>query len=283
MLHDDHIIHKITLNRNYPLLMGILNVTPDSFFDGFKYYNFSDAIIHARKLIKDGADIIDIGGESSRPGSISISADEECNRIVPVIMEIRRFSSIPISVDTRKAKVAEEAIRAGANIINDVSSGKHDDSMSALIASEKHICYIIMHMQGEPQTMQEHPHYDDVVYEISEYFTNRICHFSDKGVERERLLIDPGIGFGKTTEHNLLILKNLQKFSAFGLPIVIGASRKRFINCIYPSEPDERLSGSLAVAGIAMSNGASVLRVHDVFEHLQYFRIKQAISQVEIE
>jgi dihydropteroate synthase len=276
----EHILYKLCKPKRFPILMGILNVTTDSFYDGDKYINLKDAVNKARKLIDDGADIIDIGGESTRPGSQPVAQEVELERVIPVIKEIRRISKIPLSIDTRKAAVAQEAIRSGANIINDISSGSFDEMMVELIAAEKDIGYIIMHMKGEPSTMQIQPEYGDLISEIYDFFETRIIYFVSRGIPLERLMLDPGIGFGKTSEHNLLILNNLKSFNGFGLPLVIGVSRKRFINAISPAEPSDRLAGSLSAGSIATENGASILRVHDVFEHIQFFRIRNAISEV---
>jgi dihydropteroate synthase len=280
MIISDHILDRLIPATQHPILMGILNITPDSFYDGNRYFNLDEAVTRAKILISNGADILDIGGESTRPGSLPVAAEEEIERVIPVIKEIRKFSDIPISVDTRKSSVAFESIKSGANIINDVSAGRFDKAMVDLLSSEKKTGYIIMHMMGDPVSMQEKPEYCDLIKEINTFFEEIISHFVSRGVATQRLMIDPGIGFGKTSEHNLIIIKNLRIFSKLGLPIAIGVSRKRFINSISPSEPIDRLAGTLAAGVKAVKNGASLLRVHDVFEHKQYFRIHDALSGV---
>jgi dihydropteroate synthase len=280
MIISDHIIQRLIPANQRPILMGILNITPDSFYDGNRYFNLDEAVTRAKILISDGADILDIGGESTRPGSLPVATEEEIERVIPVIKEIRKFSDIPISVDTRKSTVAFESIKSGANIINDVSAGRFDKAMVDLLSSEKQTGYIIMHMRGDPVSMQEKPEYCDVIKEINTFFEEIISHFVSRGVAARRLMIDPGIGFGKTSEHNLIIINNLSIFSKLGFPIVIGVSRKRFINSISPSEPSDRLAGTLAAGARAVENGASLLRVHDVFEHKQYFQIHDALSGV---
>lgn len=256
-------------------IMGILNITPDSFSDGGKFYNNPRiAIEYALKMEEDGADIIDIGGESTRPGATPVDVKEELRRVIPVIKILSRRIKIPISIDTRKAKVAKEAIEVGASIVNDVSGLNFDKKMSQIIARYK-VPVIIMHMKGTPQTMQKNPTYKDLFLEMIEYFKKSIWRAKDAGVSEDSIIIDPGIGFGKTVEHNLLILKNLYQFKVLGRPILIGTSRKSFIGKILNLEVGERLYGTIASSVLAVLNGANILRVHDVK------KIKQAIDLVD--
>ncbi len=255
--------------------MGILNVTPDSFSDGGKYADINKAITHAEELIKAGADIIDIGGESTRPGAKTISLQEETDRVMPVIEAMGRFD-IDISIDTRKPELAELAINAGAKIWNDVSALEFSDKSLSLAA--KLDCQIVlMHMQGTPDTMQSSPGYTNVVKEVKNYLHARIKAAVKAGVKRENIIIDPGIGFGKTLENNLDLLHNLDEFHELSCPILLGASRKRFIDMIAPAPVDKRLGGSLAAALWGVSMGVDIVRVHDVFATKQAVTIWQEI------
>lgn len=248
------------------LVMGVLNVTPDSFFDKGRFFDKKKAVSHAFEMGSEGADIIDIGGESTRPGSKNISADEELDRVIPVIEIIAKKIKRPISIDTRKAIVAKEALRAGACIINDVSALRHDSSMAGVAAGCK-AAIILMHMKGTPETMQRAPRYKDLIKEISGYFKESIKIAVKAGINKEDIIIDPGIGFGKTVEHNLEILRRLKVFKSLGHPICIGTSRKSFIGKILGSDdPDDRLAGTIATCAVAIMNGADILRVHDVKE-----------------
>jgi len=248
-----------------PQIMGILNLTQDSFYDGGKH---SLPIEHGLKLISQGADIIDIGAESTRPGSQRIDPTEEIKRILPVLKELKK-TNITISVDTYKAEVAKVTIEAGADIINDIYALRFQPEMAKILKSNPHVKVVLMHMQGEPATMQENPQYFDVISQIMAFFSERIAFCEQNGIAKERLILDPGIGFGKTAEHNIEIIKELQEFTAFDLPVLLGASRKSFINSIYPSSPDERLTGSLACTVAAYLKGIDIIRVHDVLEHRQ--------------
>ncbi len=248
------------------LIMGILNVTPDSFSDGGQFFSLEGAVERARQLIREGADIIDIGGESSRPGAQPVPTEEELRRVIPVIRAIRRESSVPISIDTYKAAVAEAALDAGANMVNDISALRFDPQMVTIVARAQ-VPVVLMHMQGEPRTMQQNPVYTDVVREIKEFLAGRIAFARAHGIER--ILIDPGIGFGKTVAHNLEILKRLGELTELHCPILIGTSRKSFIGRLGStgSEPlpiEQRLEGTIASNVIAVLNGAQVVRVHDV-------------------
>ncbi|MCX8103679.1 MAG: dihydropteroate synthase [Candidatus Bipolaricaulota bacterium] len=250
------------------LVMGILNVTPDSFSDGGKFFSLESAVARARQLIREGADIVDIGGESSRPGAQPVSVDEELRRVVPVIRAIRKESSVPISIDTYKAAVAEAALEAGANMMNDISALRFDPQMVRVVAQAR-VPVVLMHMQGTPQTMQQNPVYTDVMREIKEFLAERIAFAQTRGVEKERIIIDPGIGFGKTVAHNIEILRRLGELKELGCPILIGTSRKSFIGRLgsTTSEPlpvDQRLEGTIASTVIAVLNGAQLVRVHDV-------------------
>ncbi len=243
--------------------MGVVNVTPDSFFDGGLYFEPARAIERALKLAAEGADIVDIGGESSRPGSHPITAREEKKRVLPVIEVLREKKDVLISVDTTKASVAEAALDAGADIINDISAGRFDPEIIRL-AAERGAGLVLMHMKGTPRTMQNAPSYEDVVAEVRDFLAERIEAAEAGGVRRDSLIIDPGIGFGKNLEHNLALLRSLDEFAALGRPILVGISRKSFIGKILNLDPQDRLEGTIAAAIISRLNGASILRVHDL-------------------
>ena len=246
------------------LVMGIVNVTPDSFSDGGEFYSSKDAIAHASKLINEGADIIDIGGESTRPGATEISSSDELKRVIPVIQGIRSNNpDILISIDTTKAIVAKEAVEVGANIINDVSGLSFDSQMPRTVAS-LNVPIIIMHMKGNPRNMQKNPEYKDLIDEILNYFKERIKIATKAGIDREMIILDPGIGFGKTVEHNFQILSKLNKFNKLELPLLIGPSRKSFIGLTLNLSPEDRVDGTAATVAIGVNNGARIVRVHDV-------------------
>ena len=246
------------------LVMGIVNVTPDSFSDGGKYFVPITAIDFAFKLIDEGADIIDIGGESTRPGADKVSCSEELARVIPVIEGIRSNNNkILISIDTTKSVVAKEAVEAGANIINDVSGLSFDNQMPETIAQLK-APVIIMHMKGNPSDMQENPKYKDVINEIITYFKEKINIAINSGIEREMIILDPGIGFGKTVEHNFKILSELNRFNNLELPLLIGPSRKSFIGLTLDLPLEDRLDGTAATVAVGVNNGARIVRVHDV-------------------
>ena len=262
--------------------MGILNVTPDSFSDGGQFDSYDVAVKQALSLLDQGADIIDIGGESTRPGAQAVSTQEEVRRTVPVIMALREatrdFQQDPvISIDTRKPEVAEAAVLAGADIWNDVS-GLTFDARSEAVAAELACPLILMHAQGAPETMQDNPHYENTVFDIKDWLAKRLdaCEFA--GIERGMITLDPGLGFGKRQEDNLAILNRLEDFKALGCPLLMGASRKSFISRIDGSAVDDRLGGSLAAALWSAANGADILRVHDVSETLQALKIWAAIQ-----
>ena len=255
------------------LVMGILNVTPDSFSDGGDFSDPSAAVDRALEMAAQGADIIDIGGESTRPGAEPVRAEEEIRRTVPVIERIREQSDVFISIDTMKAEVAKQAIAAGADIINDVSAFEADAGMVA-VAAETQAGAVLMHMKGSPQTMQDNPVYGNVVTEVCSYLQGRLAFAARHGVERARMAIDPGIGFGKTVEHNLALLRGLPELSKCGSPVLVGASRKRFIGHVLGrSDPAERVAGGLGVAAWAVLQGAHILRVHDVIDTCDVCRL----------
>lgn len=256
-----------------PRIMGILNVTPDSFSDGGKHFDLDDAVMRAANMVAEGADIIDIGGESTRPGADFIPVDEEIRRTVPVIRAIRASGlTTPISIDTRKAAVARAAIEAGANLFNDVSALTFDPD-SLAVASELGASVCIMHATGDPKTMQDEPEYGDVLQEVYDYLEARIAACVAAGIAPEKIMIDPGIGFGKNQTYNLTLLRGIAKFKALNCPILLGVSRKRFIGTI-GNEPDpaRRAAGSIAVGLAAINQGVEILRVHDIRE------TKQAIA-----
>ena len=259
--------------------MGIVNVTPDSFYDGGRYYKKEAAIRQGLHLANEGADIIDIGGESSRPGAKPVSPKEELSRVIPVIEGLRKRSKIPISIDTYKSKVAEEALKSGANVINDISGLRMDKKM-AEVARKYDAPIILMHMQGTPQNMQKNLSYKDVVAEIYDFLKQRINFAKKQGIKAKKIIIDPGIGFGKTVEHNLLIIKHLRKFKALKKPILIGVSRKSFIGKILELPEEQRLEGTLAAVCVSILNGANILRVHNVKEIKRATDVVKAINNV---
>jgi len=246
-----------------PLLMGILNTTPDSFSDGGKYILTDRAVEHGLQLVAEGADILDVGGESTRPGATPVSLDEELRRVIPVIERLAGLVKVPISIDTFKAEVAERAIRSGARIVNDISGLRFDERMVEVCV--KNPCGVIcMHIQGTPQTMQIGPHYHDVVTELCEDFVIRLQALEQAGIPRERIVIDPGVGFGKTAQHNLEILSNIARFRQLGRPVLIGHSRKRFLQKLLGEAIDERLFGTVGVSISLAQQHVDLLRIHDV-------------------
>ena len=258
-------------------LMGVLNVTPDSFSDGGLYAGTERALAHAREMAAAGADIIDIGGESTRPGAEPLSEEEELSRIIPVIERLSAELPVPLSVDTYKATVAREALAAGASIVNDISGLRFSPDM-AKTAADYGAAVVIMHIQGTPRDMQQHPVYADVIGEIMEYLAQGIELAVKAGVDREKTLIDPGIGFGKTLEHNLEILNRLDEFKGLGRPIVLGTSRKRFIGAVLNiPAPEQRVDGTAATVALGIERGARIVRVHDVGRMAQVARMTDAI------
>jgi dihydropteroate synthase len=257
--------------------MGILNVTPDSFSDGGDFISPEVAVRRALRMVEEGADIIDVGGESTRPGARPVSVQEELDRVIPVIGALGSELDLPISIDTGKAPVMQEAVAAGAGMINDVMALRGAGALEAAQRCGVPVC--LMHMQGEPRTMQANPHYVDVVGDIREFFEDRITACGDAGIPRQRLLLDPGFGFGKTLGHNLTLLKNLQAFSGTGLPLLVGISRKSMIGAILDDAlVDERLFGSVAAAVLAAERGASVIRVHDVKATADALSVVRAVA-----
>lgn len=248
---------------NVQKVMGIVNVTPDSFSDGGLFLSQNNAFKHAKQLIAEGADIIDIGGESTRPGAEPVSVQEELDRVIPLVEKIRAEFSVSISVDTSKSLVMSEAIAAGVDIINDVTALTGEGSITAVAASNT-VKVCLMHMQGEPRIMQKNPKYDNVIEDIKAFLLMRTQACVNAGIASNRIIIDPGFGFGKTVVHNLLLMKNLQVFSQLGYPVLVGISRKSFIGNILNKQVTERLYGSLALAVLAVSKGANIIRTHDV-------------------
>jgi dihydropteroate synthase len=261
-----------------PAVMAILNITPDSFSDGGVHFDHPRAVHGALQMIEDGADLIDIGGESTRPGAEEVSLDVELERVVPVVEALRKRSDIPISIDTRKARVAEAALDAGASLINDVSALRHDPGMRAL-AARRGVPVILMHMRGEPGSMQQHAHYDDVVADVKRELQSWREAAIEAGVDPAQILVDPGIGFAKTFDHNLELLARCDEMRDLG-PVVVGASRKKFIGHITGREATaDRLAGSLAAIDAAYRGGAAIVRVHDVKETVDFLRVLRAIDQ----
>jgi dihydropteroate synthase len=259
------------------LIMGILNVTSDSFFDGGKYLSKEKAIERAYKIVEEGADILDIGGESTRPGSTGVSADEEKKRVIPVVEEVSKKIPIPISIDTTKSDVAEEALDAGARIINDISALRFSPDMGET-AKRFNAGVVLMHMQGTPRDMQNEPHYRDVVSQIKDFLFMAIKRAESSGIDKEAIAIDPGIGFGKTLKHNIEILRHLDEFKKLGKKILIGVSRKSFIGHILNAPPEERLEGSIAANLWAIFNGAEIIRTHDVLSMERARKIFEEIA-----
>lgn len=258
-------------------IMGILNVTPDSFSDGGSHFSLDDGVAQAQAMIDQGADILDVGGESTRPFAEPVSAEEELQRVIPVITAIRKSSPIPISIDTTKRVVAERALEAGANIINDISALRHDPTMLDLVKSTE-APVIIMHMQGKPGDMQVNPHYGDVVKEISDFFRDRLEWLRQNGVDLNRITIDPGIGFGKKLEHNLVLLKHLKTFSDLGQPVLLGHSRKRFIGTVTGRDATDRDLATAVISALALHQNIACVRVHNVAATKDAIAITRAID-----
>ena len=261
-------------------IMGVINVTPDSFSDGGFYFDKKKAVERGLELVKQGADILDVGGESTRPGSDAISPEEELKRIMPVISELREKTNVLISVDTTKSKVAEAALGAGADIINDISAFRFDDRMP-LIATETGAPVVLMHMKGVPKTMQSNPFYEDLFQEIRCFLEERIATAEAYGIKRENIIVDPGIGFGKSLEHNLSIINNLNFLEELDRPILVGISRKSFIGKILNLPPQERMEGTIASAVLSVLKGAHILRVHDVEPVRRAVSVAEAIMKEE--
>jgi len=264
-----------------PVVMGILNVTPDSFSDGGQFRSTASAVEYAERMVKEGAGIIDIGGESTRPGARVVSEDEELERVIPVIEAIRRRSGVPISVDTSKPAVMRQAIAAGAGMINDVRALRSPGALEAACQLDVPVC--IMHMQGEPGSMQNSPEYSDVVGEVLDFLAQGAARCLAGGMSRERIIIDPGFGFGKRLEHNLDLMRHLPRFVALGFPVLVGVSRKSMIGAITGRPANERLYGSLGMAAYAALSGAAILRVHDVRATVDVLRVVSALGKVQFD
>jgi dihydropteroate synthase len=263
------------LDLNTTQIMGVLNVTPDSFSDGGQFVEVDKAVIHALQMEEDGAVIIDVGGESSRPGADPVSEEEELSRVIPVIDGIRKNSQILISIDTTKSRVADSALQVGANWINDISGLRTDPEMM-VVASDYDCPVVVMHMKGTPQTMQENPTYNDVCQEINLFFEERIATLSHHGVNK--IILDPGIGFGKRLEDNLTLISRCDSFQKHGLPVLAGPSRKSFIGMITGHAEDQRLAGTLAAVHVLVQKGVNILRVHDVRETRDFLQVLDALG-----
>ena len=266
----------LSLRLDLPCIMGILNITPDSFSDGGRFDRLEAAVARARQMADEGAAIIDVGGESTRPGSELVTLDEELRRVLPVVERLHEELTVPISVETMKAEVARRALAAGAVLVNDVTAMRHDPEMVEVVAQGG--CTVcLMHMLGEPKTMQEDPRYADVVGEVSAFLEERLEWATSRGVRQEQVLLDPGIGFGKTVEHNLLLIKHLDELALLGRPLVLGSSRKRFLGAVLGAESGERVAGTLATTVLGAAAGAAVFRVHDVRPNLEALRVAMAV------
>jgi dihydropteroate synthase len=267
-----------SLELQFPAVMGIVNVTPDSFSDGGRFFGADAALEQALTLVREGASIVDIGGESTRPGSELVPPDEELRRVLPVVEALAGSVGVPISVDTMKAEVARQALAAGAALLNDVSALRFDDEMVDVVAeSGAPVC--LMHMQGMPKTMQDDPRYDDVVDEVLAFLEERMAFALARGVSEEQIMVDPGIGFGKTVAHNLALLDGLDRIATLGRPVLLGASRKRFLGAILGAEPSGRAVGTVATTVIGFLAGAHVFRVHDVRPNFEALRVALAVRE----
>lgn len=268
-----------SLDLSAPRIMGIVNVTPDSFSDGGKFFSRDAALKQALQLVEDGADILDIGGESTRPGSDPVAVQEEIDRVVPAVEAISAEVDVPISIDTMKAQVMRAAVSAGAGLINDVNALRGDGALQAAAELDVPVC--IMHMQGTPQTMQQEPHYEDVVSEVEAFLMERVEACGQAGIKADKIMLDPGFGFGKRARHNLRLMKHLSRFTQLPYPVLVGVSRKSIIGDMLKVSVDERLAGSLALASIAVWQGAKLIRTHDVKETAQAVKLTQHVQQVE--
>ena len=262
------------------LVMGVVNVTPDSFSDGGKFQSTNQAVEHALRLAEEGADILDIGGESTRPSATPVDESVEFSRVIPVIEKLAGQTQAALSIDTQKPTVAQAAVKAGAVIINDIAAIREDEAMWQLVA-ETGAGYVAMHMLGTPQTMQEAPQYGNVVNDVEAFFISRMTRWNDWGMALEQVVLDPGIGFGKTVEHNLALLAALERFTKMQRPLLVGASRKSFIGHVTNTEVNDRLPGSLACACRAAEAGAGIVRVHDVKETVQALHTWESIKKYE--
>ncbi len=262
-----------------PLIMGVLNVTPDSFSDGGQFFKPEKALEHALQLVSEGADILDIGGESTRPGALAVPLEEEARRVLPVVRALAQQISVPISIDTRKPEIARQAIAVGASIINDVSGLNADPEMLSVVSENTNTALVVMHAKGSPKTMQDAPQYKNLIEEISAFFKTRISQAKTLGISMDRIVLDPGIGFGKTIAHNLSIIHKLPCFSGFGIPLLLGPSRKSFIGDMLDLPASERLEGTAAALAIAVFQGARILRVHDIVQMRRVLMIAEGIRK----
>jgi dihydropteroate synthase len=267
---------KFQLDLSTPKVMGIVNVTPDSFSDGGKFAATNLAVEHALKLAAEGADILDIGGESTRPNATPVGLQEELDRVIPVIEALAKQVNIPLSIDTYKPQVMQAAIAAGASMVNDVRALQEHGAMEIVANSNVGVC--LMHMQGTPQTMQDNPHYNDVVNDVSAFLAERLQASIDAGIVRDRILLDPGFGFGKTREHNITLLQNLESFATLGQPLLVGLSRKSVLGQMTGNDVDARLYASIAASVLAAQKGAKILRVHDVKATVEALKVVAAIQ-----
>ena len=263
-----------------PLLMGVVNVTPDSFFDGGRFLDVESAVAHALRLVEEGADLLDVGAESTRPGAEIVNEAEECRRAIPVVAAIARAVTVPISIDTSKAVVAREALDAGAVLVNDVTALRGDPAMVDVVASVG-AGIVLMHMQGTPRTMQRAPHYDDVIGEISEFFEERIRFAEAHGIVRRQIILDPGIGFGKLLVHNLTLINQLRSFEQFECPLLVGVSQKAFLGQLVDRPVQERQWATAAAVAMAVDRGAGILRVHDVKSMKDVVEVATAIGRLK--
>ena len=268
-----------SLDLSAPRIMGIVNVTPDSFSDGGRFFSRDAALRQASKLVEDGADILDIGGESTRPGSTPVEVQEEIDRVAPVIEAISAELDVPISIDTMKAEVMRAAVAAGAGLINDVNALRAEGALAAAAELDVPVC--LMHMQGTPQTMQKEPHYQDVVSEVEAFLLERVAVCEQAGISADKIMLDPGFGFGKRARHNLRLMKQLSRLTALPYPVLVGVSRKSIIGDMLKVDVKERLAGSLALASIAVWQGAKLIRTHDVRDTVQAVKLTQHVQQVE--
>jgi dihydropteroate synthase len=286
--HNAHPIRRMSWGNRVldfqkrPYVMGILNCTPDSFYPGSRVPETDQAVARALQMIEAGADILDVGGESTRPGSASVQAEEEVRRVVPVIEKIRERSDVLISIDTRKIEVVEKALDAGADLVNDVSALRGGRALAQCIAA-RDVPVVLMHMRGEPKNMQENPYYEDVIAEILEELSESVAFARSCGIGEDRLIIDPGIGFGKRLQDNLAILRDLQSLHSLGYPVLVGLSRKSFIGAVLDKQVEQRLIGTVAANMLALANGADILRVHDVAEAVDTVKIFEAVRRTAAE
>lgn len=267
------------LDLAHPQVMGILNVTPDSFSDGGRFRQRDEALRHAAAMVAAGASLIDVGGESTRPGALQVSADEELQRVAPVVEAIAAELDVIISVDTSCPQVMRESARLGAGLINDVRSLRREGALQAAAESGLPVC--LMHMQGEPETMQKNPHYDDLLAEVQAFFAERMAACTAAGIDAGRIILDPGFGFAKNLQHNLSLFKHMQVLHGFARPLLVGVSRKSMIGQALGREVDQRLAGGLALAALAVAKGACILRVHDVAETVDVVRMIAAVEAAQ--